>query len=64
MFQIAPKQTKSVKATKAAAPKKNAKGRKAVAPAPLVVKKAPEAKKKLQNPLFEKRPRCFGIGKF
>jgi len=34
---------------------------KIAAPAPLVVKKAPEPKK-IVNPLFEKRPRNFGIG--
>lgn len=38
---------------------KKAKGKK-VAPAPSVVKKA-EAKK-VVNPLFEKRPKNFGIG--
>ena len=35
---------------------------KKVAPAPLAVKK--EVPKKVVNPLFEKKPRNFGIGKF
>lgn len=38
------------------------KGKK-VAAAPLVTKK-PAPPKKVQNPLFEKRPRNFGIGMF
>ena len=41
-------------------PKK--KGKKKVAPAPLKIKKAVEPKK-VVNPLFEKRPKNFGIGK-
>lgn len=36
------------------------KGKKKVAPAPLAARK--EAQKKVQNPLFEKRPKNFGIG--
>ena len=39
---------------------KKAKGKK-VAPAPAVVKK--QEAKKVVNPLFEKRPKNFGIGK-
>lgn len=38
------------------------KGKKKVAAAPLVAKKAAEPKK-VVNPLLEKRPRNFGIGK-
>lgn len=38
------------------------KGKKKVAAAPLVAKKKPEVKK--TNPLFEKRPKNFGIGEF
>jgi len=42
---------------------KQGKGRKAIAPAPLIVKKpAPVKVKKVTNPLFEKRPRAFCIG--
>jgi len=41
--------------------KKGKKGSKKVAAAPLAVKKAPI--KRVVNPLFEKRPRDFGIGK-
>lgn len=40
---------------------KKAKGKK-VAPAPSVAKK--HEAKKVVNPLFEKRPKNFGIGKF
>ena len=36
------------------------KGKKRIAPAPLIAKK-PEPKK-IVNPLFEKRPKNFGIG--
>lgn len=37
-------------------------GGKKVAPAPLATKKVVEVKK-VTNPLFEKRPKNFGIGK-
>ncbi|XP_077592968.1 large ribosomal subunit protein eL8 [Stigmatopora nigra] len=40
---------------------KKAKGKK-VAPAPLVARKPVVKKKKVNNPLFEKRPKNFGIG--
>merc|ERR1711915_833679 len=40
--------------------KKGKKGSKKIAAAPLAVKKAPV--KRVVNPLFEKRPRNFGIG--
>lgn len=40
---------------------KKAKGKK-VAPAPAVVKK--QEAKKVVNPLFEKRPKNFGIGEY
>ena len=42
-------------------PNKVKKGKKKVAAAPKVAKKV-EPKKKVVNPLFEKRPRNFGIG--
>ena len=40
---------------------KKGKGKKKVAAAPLAAKKKQEVKK--TNPLFEKRPKNFGIGK-
>ena len=43
-------------------PNKPKKGKKKVAPAPLVAKKVEP--KKVVNPLFEKRPKNFGIGTF
>jgi large subunit ribosomal protein L7Ae len=44
------------------APKKVLKGKKRIAAPPSAVVKKAEAKKSQQNPLFEKRPKNFGIG--
>jgi len=44
------------------APKRPIKGKKKIAAPPSAVVKRAEAKKSQQNPLFEKRPKNFGIG--